>query len=242
MPANQTITARPHNQSLGVAHHATAEPLAAVAREYPGRVLFATRFSPEDQLVAHLIFHNALPVRVFAYAESAPHGILMRSVDFFQGNIEVSTQQARLAAVAFAARHPEATLAYEQHPATAPLLQVLSGHHLLISSRRRDQLAKTAAPPVPFEWDEANQRAIFYPLLDWTAKQVQAYLRVYDIPYLPASEVPVQKSIPTNPSIWNRALQLVRPKAGSANLKKNEQIEDFFNVFRPKQAAFGFSE
>lgn len=240
MPANYTATAQPQPQSLSASLHPAAGKLAAVASRYPGRALFATRFSPEDQLVAHLIFKNALPVRVFAYAESAPHDILMRSVDFFQGNIEVSTRQARLAAAAFAAKHPEAALAYEQRPATAPLLQLLSGHHVLISSLRKDQLPATATPPVPFEWDEANQRAIFYPLFDWTAKQVQTYLWGYDIPYLRASEVPVQKPIWANPSVWNRALQLIRPKAGNANPKPNDPIKDVFDVFRPKQAVWGF--
>jgi phosphoadenosine phosphosulfate reductase len=161
----------------------TVVQLALLVETYPGRALFATRFSPEDQVLAHLVFGNTMPVRVFTFSGAAQNDLLLRSVDFFGGNIELSFRQARQAAAEFDARHPELVAEYEKNPAIAPLSHVLGGHHLLISGLRKDQLAASRPNPSRLEWDEAKQRAIYHPLFDWTNSQVQAYLRYYGIPF-----------------------------------------------------------
>ncbi len=217
---------------------AAASELSSFASKYPGRALFATRFSPEDQVVAHLIFQNKLPLRVFTYSGGDQHDILVRSVDFFQRSIEVSFQQARLATAAFAARHPEVVAQYEQNPAIAPLAQILQGHHLLISSRRKNELSSRTA----LEWDEKNQRAIFYPLFDWTEQQVQAYLAYYQIPQIAASPAPVPVAAPSVFSVWVNALQLRLNQRRTAVREKLDISPDAFPFSRPKQAFFGLSE
>ena len=222
------------------------QELASLAAKYPGRTLVATRFSPEDQILAHLIFRNALPIRVFTYSGADQYDILIRSVDFFKGNIEVSFRQARLAAAEFAECHPEVVQEYEKKPATAPLIQVLQGHHLLVSSQRKNQLLENQSNPVQFEWDESKQRAVFYPLFDWTEKQVQAYIQQHDIPHLPAPTVPAPKpALATQPmsSPWRGVLQLLAPKRpADANLKKAASVTDLFRSHSPKQALFGLME
>lgn len=247
MSSNNATNATTPNRFSTTPVNATVQELAALTVKYPGRTLFATWFSSEDQIVAHLVFGNALPIRVFTRSGADQYDILIRSVDFFKGNIEVSFQQARLAAAEFAERHPEIVREYEKNPATAPLVQVLQGHHLLISSRRKDQLLEKQPNPVQFEWDEAKQRAVFYPLFDWTEKQVQAYIQQHDIPHLPAPLLPASKrasATQPTPSPWRSVWQLLALKhpATEPNLKKAASVIDLFRSHSPKQALLGLME
>ncbi len=120
MSLHHTTTANFQNRFF-TASDAATRALSSFSDQYSGRALFNTRFSPEDQVVAHLIFRNKLPFRVFTSCGADQHDILVRSVDFFNSSIEVSFQQARLAAAEFATRHPEIVREYEQNPTTAPL-------------------------------------------------------------------------------------------------------------------------
>lgn len=194
--------------------------LASLVETYPGRALFATRFSPEEQVLAHLVFGNALPVRVFTFTGAVHNDLLLRSVDFFGGNIELSFRQARQAAAEFDARHPELLAAYEKNPAIAPLDYVLGNHHLLISARRKNQLAAIRPNPSRLEWDETKQRAIYHPLFDWTEAQIQAYLRYFGIPYAGAETGQLPGPASNTRSTRNTAS---RPRATGSGLKFQSQ-------------------
>lgn len=212
-------------------------------KKYPGRALFGTRFSAEDQVLSHLIFRNALPVRVFTTTDARRHEILIRSVDFFGGNIEVLFQQAILAAAEWEARHPERKFDIEQNPATAPLARVLKGHHILISSRRKDQLSPAEAAAGPLSWDENNQRAIYYPLFDWSEDRANNYIRQFEIPHLPAPASPVAASEPAEAAApaHNTTLQSYFQQRKKAVLNKVNQVADEWSL-RPKQPLFGLLE
>jgi phosphoadenosine phosphosulfate reductase len=181
-------------RALLAAGQSATQQLQSVVANYPARTVFATRFSLEDQVLSHLIFKNDLSVRVFTLTGGDQHRILVESVEFFNANIEVSFRQARLGTAAFAQQHPAVAVDNAATPATAPLTQLLQGHHLLISSLRKDQLARQQQHPTQLEWDEANQRAIFYPLFDWTEQQVREYVAQFGLPHQPVGAVALSLS------------------------------------------------
>jgi phosphoadenosine phosphosulfate reductase len=220
--------------------------LASTIGKHKGRALFSTRFSLEDQVLAHLIFKSKLPIRVFTFSGADQYDILIRSVEFFKANIEISFQQARLAAASFAERHPEVVSEYEDSPSTAPLSHLLLGNHLLISSRRKDQLLAMDINPIQFEWDKNSKRAIFYPLFDWTAEQVQAYIEQAGIPHIggaiqrtaKGAEAP-SEALP----FWDTFLRWITPRRQSSTAKNAGHITtEWYRAESHKQAVFGLLE
>lgn len=206
--------------------------LRRIVQQYSGRALFATRLGAEDQVLAHLIFKATIPVRVFTYSGWAPDNVLLQSVDLFQRSIEVSTQQSRRAAAIFAQNHPEAAAQRATRPATASIEQLLAGHHVLISSQRKSELAQYKTNPVPMEWDETNQRAIFYPLFYWTNAEVEQYLTKHQLIHNPAFPVWNGHAATVQPTWWQRALAYVKNKLRSGAAAVQE------SSFNETQAAF----
>jgi phosphoadenosine phosphosulfate reductase len=65
-----------------------------------------------------------------------------------------------------------------------PLQRAFSGLEVWICGLRRDQ-SVTRAAMQPIEWDEANGLIKLNPLIDWTEKQVRAYIAEHKIPFNP---------------------------------------------------------
>lgn len=188
---NTTTLQRPQNY-LAQFISAMRPKLDVLTTHYPGRTIFATRFTPEDQVLSHLIFNSKLPIRVVSHATASQNDILLRSIDFFNAVIELSFAQVRQSVSAWIGRESEvANRILAEQPSVAPLSLVLEGHHLLISSDRNRESS--------WEWDESRQRAVYYPLQGWTEQQVQAYLAEYGIPCLDKSgkiTTPVRSVVP----------------------------------------------
>jgi phosphoadenosine phosphosulfate reductase len=62
-----------------------------------------------------------------------------------------------------------------------PLSRALKGREAWITGQRREQSVTRAALP-PEEFDAAHQMRKFNPLADWTAQDVQSYVRRYAVP------------------------------------------------------------
>ncbi|MBN8682558.1 MAG: hypothetical protein J0L99_07890 [Chitinophagales bacterium] len=177
MSAQNTISVQRPQNHLQQFISAIRPKLDVLTTHYPGRTVFATQFTAEDQVLSHLIFNSKLPVRVISHATAAQNEILLRSIDFFNAVIELSFAQVRQSVSAWIGREPEhATRVLAEKPSVAPISLVLQGHHLLISSNRNSAGS--------WEWDESRQRAVYYPLQGWTEQQVSGYLAYYGIPYL----------------------------------------------------------
>lgn len=242
MAAIQKTTKTHAHSSTGNSERNAIQAIAEVAEKYQHRALFATQFSPEDQVLAHLIFHHKLPVRVFTYDGGYDFEILIRSVDAFKGNIEVSFQQARLAADDFAERHPETVIQYESNPASAPLTHILRGLHVSVSSQRWQQLLATQANVLPFEWDETNQRAVFYPLFDWTEKDIWAYIEYHNLPVDAKKPHFAPEAVGSRLSIWRNALQLIKTKQQGSSTKKAGYFPAIFQSPGVRPPIFGLLE
>lgn len=172
--------------------------LIFLAEKYPGKVLFATTFTPEDQIIAHLIFKNNINIRVYVPGADAHYPILIKSVDFFQAGIEVLYKQSEQTARHQAKSYPELP---DTAPQNWPLTLVLRHPHLLVSGQRKAQLP-TNIPKIP--WTGTAQQSVYHPLLDWDNEQVAAYLHHFQIPQrttLPVAEKNITHSAWRNPVI-----------------------------------------
>ncbi|QDQ25667.1 phosphoadenylyl-sulfate reductase [Chitinimonas arctica] len=63
-----------------------------------------------------------------------------------------------------------------------PLKRALAGRQAWVTGLRREQ-ASTRTDMAPEEWDDANGLRKFNPLLEWTEKDVWAYIKAFDVPY-----------------------------------------------------------
>ncbi|HPI09196.1 MAG TPA: hypothetical protein PLM41_22540, partial [Saprospiraceae bacterium] len=115
----------------------TVEALRLIAGQFPGRAVFETSFSPEDQVLTHLVFEYNIPVRVFARSGKHSFEILKETVDHYGKAIEISFLQAEQYTRSFANQNPEQVAAWEANPQIAPLNYVLENKHVTLSSRRK---------------------------------------------------------------------------------------------------------
>lgn len=172
------VSLRPGYQRQAIRH------LNRLIAQFPGRALFATRFTLEDQVLTHLIFSNNLPVRVFARPDFDQYQTLVRTIDHFGQTIEVTFSQAELAAREHLSRHPELAQEYDKHPGAAPLGYIFQTGYLFITGLRAHEAAAAFLP------GSAGQRTVFHPLFDWSEKHLLDYVRQHELPLdlLPAAD------------------------------------------------------
>lgn len=162
---------------------ATLQSLNLIAKgAYGGRILLDTTFSLEEQVLAHLIFHNDLPVRIYTRTGAAHFSVLARSVEYFNRPIEVFTYQAEQAALEFSKNHPAQADIYNRALQIAPLAHILQLPHVSLSGLRAS--AHQVEHPVDHRFNEQTKvgKTIFYPLYDWTDEALMDYIRQYRLP------------------------------------------------------------
>lgn len=207
----------------------TVEALHMIADQFAGRALFETNFTPEDQVLTHLIFEYQIPIRVFTRSGRHEYEILKETVDHYGKVIEVSFLQAESATQTFAGNNPEQVVAWKNKPEIAPLSYVLQHKHVLLSSLRNERSAAA-----PLTWDNAQEKFVFSPLIYWTDNQIYAYILENEIPHL-AGSVPVSQQHETlaDPVYdWSTSFRKYLPQysvvSGSFNLV--HQIATFFRL------------
>lgn len=160
----------------------TVDALRLVAGQFPGKVLFETRFMPEDQVLTHLIFENNIPIRVFTRSGREMDDLLRGTVDFYGKPIELLFAQSEEAARTCSIDHPEQQEFWERRPETAPIHFILQHNPVLLSSFRRD-----IPEGAPLRQDSVYNRYVFNPLIYWTDNQVFAYILDNGIPHAAGS-------------------------------------------------------
>lgn len=170
------------------------EALNMLADHFPGSAIFPTNFTPEDQVVAHLIFNNNLRIRAFSHAGGEHFGILRQTVERYGVSIEVPFYQSDRASGSLPLWHPKYEISRDAYPESGLLGHLLRGKHVIITSLRQDQL-KDRSHASPFEWDASRQKFRFHPLFYWTARDIQNYIRTHDIPYLPGTLATVARIV-----------------------------------------------
>lgn len=169
------------------------DQLKRLADIFPGKVLFTTSFSIEDQVLSHLIFNNDIPVDVVTIDTGRlfpeTHKVFNETFKKYNRNIRV----------AFPDREGIEKMVTEKGPFSfyyspenrheccklrkvVPLNRVLEGVQCWISGIRADQ-SENRKNMDWIEYDSKRKLYKFYPLFNWTLKQVEDFIRENSIPY-----------------------------------------------------------
>lgn len=171
------------------------ESLAYLAEQFAGRAVFSTSFGLEDQVVAHLIFSNKLPIRVFTLDTGRnfqeTYSTWARTLERYQQPIEVFSPQAAAVQKLLAEKGPNSFYYSVENRKECchirkvePLSRALKGQQLWVTGIRAEQ-SPNRHDMTSLEWDTAHQLFKFHPLFDWTFQQVRDFVREHNIPYNP---------------------------------------------------------
>jgi phosphoadenosine phosphosulfate reductase len=169
--------------------------LLYIATQYPQTAVFSTSFSFEDQAIAHAIYSNGLPIRVFTldtgrlFAET--YSVWSSTNERYQTRIEAYYPNADLLQAMVAEKGPNAFYeSVDNRKACChirkvePLQRALAGQQLWVTGLRAEHSA-ARQQLLPLEWDATHQVLKYHPLLHWTTGEVTAYIQQNKIPYNP---------------------------------------------------------
>ena len=168
-----------------------ADVLAWAAERFAPRITFATAFGAEGCVLVDLIARHHLPIDVF----TLDTGLLFPETYALWRRLEerygltIRAVRPELGLAAQGALHGEAL--WERQPdrcceirKVAPLRRALAGFDAWITSIRRDQTTDRAGARV-VEHDARFGLLKVNPLAGWTSADVQAYVRVHQVPVNP---------------------------------------------------------
>ncbi len=162
---------------------------------YPGQVIFSTSFSMEDQVITHAIVQEQLPVSIFTldtgrlFAET--YSVWSSTAERYNISIKTYYPQAAALEALITANGPNGFYgSVENRKACChirkvePLQRALAGQKVWITGIRAEH-SLNRHDMEQLEWDESNGVIKYHPLLYWTGKDVQSYIRENGIPYNP---------------------------------------------------------
>jgi phosphoadenosine phosphosulfate reductase len=162
----------------------------AVAEFHP-RLTMATAFGGEGCCLIHLLAEIERGVRVFNLETGYqfPQTLELRERLQQRYGIRVELVRPDLSVAEYEAKHGGPL--YRRRPdqcchdrKIVPLRRALIGYDAWISAIRRDQTTDRARAQV-VQWDAKFERVKINPLLNWTRRDVWAFLVAHDVPYNP---------------------------------------------------------
>lgn len=174
---------------------AIVDSLAIMATRFPGRIVFSTSFGLEDQVVAHFIFANKLPIEVFTLDTGRlfpeTYSTWSRTLEIYQTPIKAYYPPAEALQDWVSSKGPNAFYESVDNRKTCchirkviPLRQALAGQEAWVTGIRADQSANRQQMDF-IEWDEVFQLIKYHPLFDWSYEDTLHFARQNGIPYNP---------------------------------------------------------
>jgi phosphoadenosine phosphosulfate reductase len=172
-----------------------ADGLRHMADTFPGKVVFSTSFSFEDQVIGHEILSNKLPIAVFTldtgrlFAET--YAVWNSTNNRYKTNIKAYYPDSAALEEFVQQKGPNAFYESVENRKTCcgirkvePLKRALAGNAVWITGLRAEHsVARHDLPQL--EWDEANQIIKYHPLLYWSTAATREHIEKNNIPYNP---------------------------------------------------------
>jgi phosphoadenosine phosphosulfate reductase len=171
------------------------EFIKLLTEQFPGQVTFSTSFSYEDQVIAHEILSNQLPVNVFTldtgrlFAET--YSVWSNTNEKYHANITAYYPDYRLLEEFVTDKGPNAFYESVENRKQCcfirkvePLKRALAGNAVWITGLRAEHSPDRKDLSV-IEWDETNQIIKYNPILHWDTEQVKKYIDTNNVPYNP---------------------------------------------------------
>jgi phosphoadenosine phosphosulfate reductase len=163
--------------------------------QFPGQVTFSTSFSYEDQVIAHEILSNQLPVSVFTldtgrlFAET--YSVWNNTNEKYHAHINAYYPDYRLLEEFVTDKGPNSFYESVENRKQCcfirkvePLKRALAGNAIWITGLRAEHSPDRKDLSV-IEWDETNQIIKYNPILHWNTEQVKKYIDDNNVPYNP---------------------------------------------------------
>ena len=169
------------------------ESLTIVSNRFKNNSVFSTSFGLEDQIIAHIIFSNKIPVKVFTLETgrlfNETYSVWSRTNEIYQTNIEAFFPNTEAVEQLVSAKGPFSFYKSIQNRKECchirkvePLRRALKGNAIWITGIRKEQ-SLNRSNMENIEWDEQHQLLKYHPLFDWTFEQVNDFIKKYNVPY-----------------------------------------------------------
>jgi len=169
------------------------DSLKKLAAEFPGKVVFSTSFSWEDQAIAHMILTNNIPIEIFTLDTGRlfdeTYYVWSRTNEKYNTRIKAYYPLAEELQEYIGENGPNAFYESVQLRKSCcfirkvePLKRALAGNELWITGLRAEHSPERQNLP-QVEWDEANQIIKFHPILPWSTEDVTNFIYSNHIPY-----------------------------------------------------------
>ncbi len=171
--------------------HASAL-LTGAAAAHPGRIVQASSFGAEDQIVTDLVARLQLPVAVATLDTGKLHDETLALITATEARYGIAVERHRplqASVIAFVGRHGDDAMrkSVELRKACCamrkvePLARMLAGRDAWVTGLRREQSNERGE--VPFEARDAEGRIKLNPLADWSWADVWHYIGSFEVPY-----------------------------------------------------------
>jgi phosphoadenosine phosphosulfate reductase len=171
----------------------TVSQLKELARMHPGRVAFSTSFGLEDQVIGHMIFSNAIPIRVFTLDTgrlfTETYQVWQETINkygqpieaFYPDMVEVEKMVSQKGPFSFYESLENRKECCNIRK-VVPLQRALSNVDVWITGLRADQ-SSARSNLAFFEHDAAFGLVKFNPLKDWSLSDLKVYIEKHNVPY-----------------------------------------------------------
>jgi phosphoadenosine phosphosulfate reductase len=172
-----------------------SEALLVLSDSFPGKTTFSTSFSFEDQVIAHHILSQSLPISIFTldtgrlFAETysvwnttnTKYNTRIKAYYPDQTALESFVQLNGPNSFYESVENRKACCQIRK---VEPLKRALQGNEVWITGLRAEHSA-ARQDLRSVEWDEANGVIKYHPLLHWTTEAVREHVDEHNIPYNP---------------------------------------------------------
>ncbi len=169
------------------------EMLHYLTEAFPGKVVFSTSFSFEDQAIAHNILSNDLPIKIFTldtgrlFAET--YSVWSATNERYNTSIKAMYPNNQLLEELVTERGPNSFYESPQNRIDCchirkvePLRRALAGNAVWVTGLRAEHSANRHDMPM-VEFDATNNIIKYHPLLHWNTEDVRNYINEFNIPY-----------------------------------------------------------
>ena len=169
------------------------ELLLALVNQFPGKVIFSTSFSYEDQVITHKILSNNLPIKIFTLDTGRlfpeTYSVWRATNEKYNTHIKAYYPDAISLENFVSEKGPNSFYESVENRKDCcfirkvePLKRALKDNSIWITGLRAEHsIDRSDMPQV--EWDESNNIIKYHPILHWTTEEVKRYINENNIPY-----------------------------------------------------------
>lgn len=168
------------------------DALEKLHEAFPGKLVFSTSFSYEDQVILDHI-SKTVPVSIFTLETGRlfpeTYSTWSRTLERYSLAIDAYYPQAETLQEFVRTYGPNSFYESVENRKQCcgirkvePLKRALAGKAVWITGLRAEHSPNRSDMQI-LEWDEANQIIKYNPLLHWTTEEVRAYIDLYNVPY-----------------------------------------------------------